>query len=209
MKKQPEVWIVVLAAGFSKRMGKQKLMLPVGRKTLLRRSVKSALRVGDVSGVVTVLNAAFPMLVEEIKDLPVSIKQNEESYLGMSSSLRKGIEALPSSADAAAILLADQPGVAWDVVHKVVLEYLKSTPLITQASYQQTPGHPVIFDKQLFPQLIGIRGDQGAKEIIKSYKEERRLVHVTSPIPEDIDTLEDYERIILKRGLCDATSTNW
>ncbi|MFC4767745.1 nucleotidyltransferase family protein [Effusibacillus consociatus] len=194
------VWILVMAAGYSRRMGSCKLLLPVGEETMLRSVVKKTM-LTRADGVVVVVNAEFSYLISEIRDLSVTILSNNFSNLGMSSSLRLGIEHLSQiGADGAIVLLADQPEIDPSVIDQVICRYEHTGAPIVQAVYEGKPGHPVLFSKTLFGEFQGIAGDQGGREILRKYAEKREVVCISRPEPEDIDTFEDYQRVIGKGG---------
>ncbi|ALS23993.1 MULTISPECIES: nucleotidyltransferase family protein [Paenibacillus] len=197
---KPSVWLVILAAGYSRRMGMRKQLLPIGEEPMLRYVAQKALRV-KAAGVVVVVNAEFPELAAAIHDLPLVVLSNSESHLGMSSSLRLAVDYLARvSADAGCMLLADQPGMDPSVIEQVLADYENSGAPIVQAAYQGKPGHPVLFSRTVFDELQQVTGDQGGRELIKKYAEARRLVHVPAAEPEDIDVYEDYERLKEKGG---------
>lgn len=194
------VWLVILAAGYSRRMGTRKLLLPIGEESMLRYVAQKVLRV-KADGVVVVVNSEFPELADAIHDLPLVILSNTESNLGMSSSLRLAVDYLARvSADAGCVLLADQPGMDPLVIEQVLLNHEKTGAAIVQAAYQGKPGHPVLFSRTVFDELMQVTGDQGGRELIKKYAEVRQLVHVPTTEPEDIDVYEDYERLKEKGG---------
>lgn len=189
-----DIWLIVLASGFSRRMGEPKLLLPWGHETLIRSFVKKLFNV-RCTGIKVVLNTQQPLLKNELLDLPVEIVWNDVSYLGLSSSIRAGINSLPTKVAATVILLADQPHLDPSVVNLVIERYYASHAIIVQASYQGSPGHPVLFHKSCFHELKKITGDTGAREIIKKHKQSCELVNVSTPPLQDIDTENDYLRL--------------
>lgn len=193
------VWIIILAAGYSRRMGSPKLLLPYRDESLIRHVVKKALQVRS-AGVIAVVNPDFSDVINHVNDQPVRLIWNDRAHLGMSTSLTKGIENLPDSASAALILLADQPEIEPCVIQKVIDEYLSSSSSIIQAAYKGKPGHPVLFDKKWFTELLKTVGDQGGRDIIKTFGHERQLIDIPLSTPEDIDTQEDYQRLKRREG---------
>jgi molybdenum cofactor cytidylyltransferase len=190
------VWIIVIAAGYSRRMGTHKLLLPVGEHTMLHHVVQKALQTKAV-GVAVVVNPAFPELTNTIHDLPVVILQNYEAKLGMSSSLRLAVHYLTEvSADGVCVLLADQPGIDPLVIDRVIVHYKETGAAIVQADYQGRPGHPVLFGNTVLHELGQISGDQGGRDVIKKYSQARQAVSVDTAEPDDIDIFEDYQRVI-------------
>jgi molybdenum cofactor cytidylyltransferase len=201
------VWIIILAAGYSRRIGLPKILLPYRDGSLVRHVAKKAAQVQS-AGVMVVANAEMPEVQHHLWDLPVCLVWNERAHLGMSTSLVKGVENLPDDASAVLILLADQPEIEQFVIERVIDAYARSSAAIIQAAYSGKPGHPVLFDRKWFPHLLRITGDQGAKQLIQSSGDERHCVDVSLPPLEDIDTWEDYARVTRREGAIRERSTH-
>ncbi|MDR7415504.1 MAG: nucleotidyltransferase family protein [Armatimonadota bacterium] len=181
----------MLAAGSSRRMGQPKLLLRLGGKTLLRRAVETALAVcGEV---VVVVGPEADRMREELRDLPVTIVENPDHVLGLSTSLRRGIEAV-ADADAALLLLADQPALTPGHLRRLVEAWERTGARIVACAYRGTVGPPALFHRSLFGELRALRGDVGAKPVLEAHREEA----VFLPLEEaalDVDTPEDWARI--------------
>lgn len=181
-------------------MGSQKLLLPYGPQSLLRHVVKKALSAA-ASEVVVVINTEFADLFNEISDLPIVILPNEESHLGMSTSLRKGFAYLGNRhVEGGLVLLADQPGIEPAVLDEVIDRFGQIGKGIVQAAYRGKPGHPVLFARHLFDEIQQISGDQGARELIISHLADRELVMIDTEEPNDIDTPAEYQEATQKGG---------
>ncbi|MFB6465468.1 NTP transferase domain-containing protein [Cytobacillus sp. Hz8] len=191
-----EVWLLVLAAGFSKRMGEQKLLLSVKGETMIRYVVKK-LNQTKADGIIVVTNSCFEKEKYELADLGIVILENDESHLGMSSSLKLGIQYLKKrNAGSAIILLADQPTIDVQIINRVIDKYKKDRFDIIQALYQTKPSHPVLFSKRWFDELLQISGDKGARDVMKMNQNQIMFVECDVPEPKDIDTVKDYEDLI-------------
>lgn len=196
-KKNRQIWGIILAAGLSERMGSPKLLLPFKGKLIIHHIIDQAL-LSHLDGVVVVANPNVPELVKEISTSRInSLVANPCPELGMSSSIRKGIAALPETASAAMILLGDMPLMKAGVIDKMI-DYYHSNhfPLITQASYLGEKGHPVIFSRPLFHFLSAIDGDNGGKTLIQQFSNQLHLVEMNKEITVDIDTYMDYIRLL-------------
>jgi molybdenum cofactor cytidylyltransferase len=144
--------------------------------------------------VIVVLGADADRLGAELAGLDVHLVHNPDYAEGLSSSLRRGVEAA-GSARAVLVTLADQPLVTADDLRGLVAEYERGGAAIVAASYGDTVGVPAIFDSSLFSELAGLRGDAGARAVIEAHRSECRLV----PIPAaatDVDSPEDWERLL-------------
>jgi molybdenum cofactor cytidylyltransferase len=171
---QPPVAGIVLAAGLSRRMGRPKALLELGGKPLARRAVETALN-GGLSPVVLVGGEHTSALRKAVADLDgVEVVENPRFAEGMASSLTTGLTRVHGQASAAMILLADQPLLPAKVVRSLVEKYWEDSPCgvrIVRPSYAGTPGHPVLFDAQLFPELAVLTGDIGAREVIQRHRD--------------------------------------
>lgn len=189
-----QIGIIVLAAGAARRMNEPKQLLAFQGKTLLRRTVETA--VGSIcKPVVVVLGANFEKTRAEIKDLRVEIVFNKDWQKGLSSSIKTGIENLLKFApDAAAIViaLADQPFVAAKHLNLFAEKFFQSNHTIIAAEYNGTAGVPALFAREVFADFDELSGDKGAKPII----EKHCATLLTIDLPEaafDIDTPQDFE----------------
>lgn len=196
--KEPQVWILVLGAGYGRRMGKQKLLLPLGKEPLINFVIHQALKVDQV-GIVVVTNKEHPEVKESIEDLGITILENDKANAGMSTSLRMGIEYIEEKqAGAVMILLADQPGIDVSVLNQVIMAYRKSNHVIIQARYNGQPSHPVLFSSHLYKDLKTIEGDKGARNILVRKKESIYWLDIDNAVPQDIDTPNDYQQFLSK-----------
>jgi len=183
-----ELTCVILAAGRSRRMGQPKLLLRLGGESLLRRAAKTAL--GVCPQVVVVVGAEADRMREELTGLPVTVVENPDYAQGISTSLRRGIQAA-SGADAVLVLLADQVAVTPDHLRTLVDVWQRTSARVVASTYGGTVGPPVIFHRSIFPDLVRLMGDVGAKPVIERYRAEAVWV----PLPEatlDVDTPEDW-----------------
>ena len=112
---------------------------------------------------------------------------------GQSTSLGVALDAMPAGATAALVLLGDQPEVRADAIRAVIAAAGRGPVL--RASYGGVPGHPVLLDRSLWPELTRGRGDAGARGLIAARDERPALVEVGGTAPPDIDTPEDYARL--------------
>lgn len=190
------VGIVILAAGGSGRFGKQKQLLILDGKSLVRRAAESALE-SDCFPVIAVLGANFDLIKNEIEDLECEIVFNDEWNAGLSSSIKKGLSKLleisPNSS-AVIIALCDQPFINSEHFNKLIKKFYESGKPIIASVYDETSGVPALFAKERFPALMNLDGDRGAQEIIKNHPES--VEEILLPEAEsDIDTPADFEKI--------------
>ena len=178
---------VILAAGSGRRMGGPKALLCMDGETLLHRTVRAALGAG-CAPVIAVIGAWDPGL----GDLEVEALFNAEAAEGMASSLRVGIGALPLETQAALILTVDQPAVDAALLRRLLALAAVDPAGPAACASAGTLGIPAVIPQRLFPHLLALRGDRGAKAILL------RENTATLPFPEgvtDLDTPEDLDRI--------------
>jgi molybdenum cofactor cytidylyltransferase len=120
---------------------------------------------------------------------------NPDYRQGQATSLRVGLEAMAEDSQAAVVILGDQPAVDTGKVGAVVSSYLESASPVVQATYGGRPGHPVLFDRSTWSDLLAIDGDRGARDLLKMHPEWIRTVELGGEVPADLDTWEDYDRL--------------
>jgi len=190
--------IVILAAGASTRLGRPKQLLPWQGKTLLQHAVQSALSITTQPVVVT--GASADQLVAGLNHHQVQVVFNPEWQQGIASSIHCGLQALLNRTpmpDQVIFMVCDQPFVTAGLLLELINERQNTRKAIVASAYGGTLGIPALFDKSLFPQLLDLQGDMGAKKVIQQHIEEVASV----AFPEgafDIDTDAEYEELVKK-----------
>lgn len=185
---------IVLAAGLSRRMGQAKLLMPVGGRAIVRYVVESVLA-GGVDSVWVVTGPDVEPIEAALAGLEVQIAVNPAPEEGQASSLRAGIAALPASVEAVLIALGDQPSLAPSIIPALLAARRTSSKLIVAPRYRDGQGNPVLFKREIFPELLRLTGDQGARPIIQTEPARVEWVDLDLPMPPDVDTQDDYEKI--------------
>ena len=184
---------IVLAAGESRRFGQPKQLLPVGNKTMIQHVVDVVLD-SPLDQVIVVLGCRAAEIGASIARRPVQVVVNQEWRAGLSSSVRAGLAAVKPEVDAALFVLADQPGVATEVIAKLVERYRQTRAPIVVPTHRGQRGNPVLFARSLFAELMRVKGDQGGRQLIAEHEDELEEIEVeTEAIFTDIDTAEDYQ----------------
>ncbi|NLW07293.1 MAG: molybdenum cofactor cytidylyltransferase [Clostridia bacterium] len=192
------VGIIVLAAGSGERLGRVKQLLPLGGHPLVRRTLTNVLA-ADLGPTVVVTGYEAERVAAALAGLPVNIAVNPQYRRGLSASLKAGLAAQPPDMQAAFFVLADQPGVTAQVMQQLAAAYLKNNKKIVAPAYRGQRGNPVLIDRKLWPLLLQLEGDTGAREVIKSHPQELLTVEVDCPgVLKDIDTMADYRQWLLK-----------
>jgi molybdenum cofactor cytidylyltransferase len=188
MPQPPHIAIIVLAAGASTRLGAPKQLLLYKGTTLLRRTVETALLV-KVKSVHVVLGFESEKMKLEIADLPVHIIVNSNWQHGVSTSLRSGIQSLEPDIEAALIVLCDQLKLSTDILNTLISTYTSTRAPIVTCKYAGTVGVPTLYDRRIFPELVSLEGDHGAKKIIERHTKERVEIDFSGG-EIDIDTVD-------------------
>ena len=183
---------VVLAAGLSRRMGQAKLLLVLRGCPVIRLTVETVLAAG-VHPVVVVAGTERAGVEAALAGLPVTVALNPNPETGQSSSVRVGIAALPPESDAALIALGDQPLVPATVIPALRDALDRSGKPIAAPRYRGERGNPVLFHRRIFPELLLLSGDRGARPVIERDLARVALVDFDVAMPQDLDTPEDYE----------------
>jgi CTP:molybdopterin cytidylyltransferase MocA len=185
---------IVLAAGASSRMGRPKMLLPVGGGTLLSGAARALLD-GGLETVVVVLGCEADTIRRSAglpEDRRVHVVVNPDWPSGMASSLRRGLEECGRAA-AALVALGDQAGITAERVRRIVAAWRPGLPLVVPVSGRRA-GHPVLFGRALWEELRALSGDVGGRDVVKAHLAEAVLVPA-DPLA-DLDTEEDLRRYL-------------
>jgi len=189
----------LLAAGGSARLGEPKQTLRYHGKSLLQRAVQAALN-SVCQPVVVVLGANIKTTLPELGGISaVQVVENPAWQDGMASSIRYGLTTMlqvkPSVAGII-LMVCDQPFADAALLDKLVHEKYKTGKGIAASAYNGTLGTPVLFDKVYFPELLSLKGQEGAKKLVFRYSED--AVSVPFPLGSiDVDTPADYAALSL------------
>jgi len=134
------IWAMILAAGESKRMGKPKLLLPFGEKTIIETIVETVVS-SKVEKTLVILGSDRKKMEERIKNYPVKIVYNRDFRSGMLSSVQCGFRALPEDIRAVLVVLGDQPKISTIVINKLIDAYKSSGKGIVLPVYKKERGH--------------------------------------------------------------------
>lgn len=188
---------IVLAAGVSRRMGRNKLLLPYKGKPLLAYVVQQILaaRVGPV---IVVTGHDASLVAASLKGLSVQIVHNSRYEEGMTSSIQAGIAA--ASGEGYMICLSDMalisPG-EYALLNRAFIKELKlDKACIIQPTYDNQVGNPVTFSAAWREAILANTDPEGCKNIVRSHTENVYQVEMlTSSVLQDVDWPDDYDRL--------------
>jgi molybdenum cofactor cytidylyltransferase len=184
---------VLLAAGLARRMGRQKLLLQLQGKPVVRWSVEHIVR--HVEDVVIVTGPDDTAIRQALEDLAVRFVVNPRPQDGQGTSIAAGVAALKPWTTAALIALGDQPRMPATVVPALLEALRRSGKAIVAPVYQGVQGTPVVFSSEVFAELRALKGDAGARAVVKENPERVEPVAFDLAMPPDVDTPEDYAKL--------------
>jgi molybdenum cofactor cytidylyltransferase len=189
----PRIATIILAAGASTRLGTPKQLFLIDGITLLRRTIDTALQ-SETNSVYVVCGFESEKMKLETATLPVNMIVNPNWKQGMSTSIRAGLQLLDSTTDGAIIALCDQPKLSADILNRLIRTYTSTRAPLVTCTYAGTVGVPTLYDRCLFPELLSLEGDRGAKGIIERYSTTR--IEIDFPGGEiDLDTVADQQLV--------------
>jgi len=193
------IWAVILAAGESKRMGKPKLLLPYGEKTIIETIVATIVS-SKVEQTLVILGSGREKTEEKIKNYPVKIVYNRDFRSGMLSSVQCGFKSLPEETRAVLVVLGDQPKISTTVINKLIDAYKSSGKGIVLPVYNKERGHPVLIDVKYGEEVENLSPEVGLRGTVYNHPEDILEVEVETPsIFQDIDDESDYKRELEKK----------
>lgn len=187
---------VVLSAGESSRMGRPKALLPIEGQTFIEKII-GALKQSSVGKIIVVLGHNAEEMRARIEPLPVEILINPDYKLGQLSSLQTAVRCLQSdeACDGVLVHLVDHPYIEARLVQSMIDRFYAGSNLIVVPRYNGKRGHPVIFARRLFGEILAAPLDQGAKAVVNAHRDETLEIDTDQEgIGVDIDTPELYRQ---------------
>ena len=176
---------LLLAAGRSRRFGGDKLCAKLDGRAVVRWSFAA---LAPLDAIYVVIPPGADAVTQALSRLDVRFVVNLGRDEGMASSIRAGISALPPSVTAVVISLADQPHGSAAVTTALADRWRAGDVDAVVPSYLDGRGHPVLFGRACFPDLLALRGDIGARGVIEALGERAATIAVPAPMPVDVDT---------------------
>ena len=195
---RPRVAAIVLAAGSSTRMGRNKLLLEIGGETLVRRVVRAACGSG-VDRVLVVLGHDEARVRAELEGLPCETVVNPDHARGAGTSLQSGVQQVAAEAIAVVIVLADMPFVTASMIAALVERHRATRAPVVFSRYGTVQAPPTLYDRSLFAELLAIDDDRGGKQVVLRHQAEAEAVAWPESALHDIDLPADYDRIAKPR----------
>jgi molybdenum cofactor cytidylyltransferase len=164
---------------------------------LLNRLIKTVQRAVNFP-IYLVLGANAEKIQAQLPHIEINVVENKDWQEGMGSSIRLGVQAILESAkkfDGVLILVCDQPYLTESAIQDLVTLQAAKKTAITASFYANIAGTPALFHASVFPDLLALKGDQGAKKIIQERDQELAKLQFEKGVL-DIDTQDDYQQLL-------------
>ena len=186
---------VILAAGASRRMGKNKMLLELDGESLIRRAAKRALGAG-LSPVVVVIGHEADRLRAELKGLPLELAINPDYTGPTSGSLHRGLNVLGVDVEAVVVMLGDMVRVTAETLAMLVAAARGTEAPLVVSRYGDVTAPPLLFRRALFGELLAWTGEGCGKAVVQAHKHEAMYVDRPVTLLTDVDTPEDFAAAI-------------
>ena len=191
---------VILAAGESRRMGKQnKLLLPIGGEALLVKLVASVCA-SDVGQVLVVIGHEAEKIRRELNEFPLNFVYNPNFSEGMTTSIKYGVKVVSHECDGLLICLGDMPFINTSEINKLIHAYaknrIKGEGLIVVPVFKRQRGNPVLFSIEFKNDILEHKIESGFKEVIMKNSDSVMEIEMDDEkMLLDVDTMEDYQSV--------------
>jgi len=199
---------IVLAAGRSERMGKQKLLLPLGGKPVITRIVDELQR-SPLQETFVVVGRDVERVQAALQGRAVIFVTNPDFAGDMLSSVRCGLRALPKGCTAALVVLGDQPNLTSQLVGVLVNAFQDSGRSIIVPAHHGHRGHPLLVASRLHDELLSQHEGSGLRGLLDAHPEEVFQLEVAdAAMLEDMDTPKDYQEQLIRSKSSSSQGAN-
>lgn len=186
---------IVMASGFSRRMGENKLLMDFNGKTIIENTFE-ALKKYDFKEVIVV--SQYEEVLKIANKYQFKFVLNDNAQIGQSESIKLGIRN-SGKCDGYMFFVGDQPLINNDDVKELINEFGENKEYIVIPRYDNKTGNPVIFPKCLKNNLLSLKNDEKGKKVINEY-DKIKYVNVSKYTLLDVDTKLDYENLKKLKG---------
>jgi len=186
---------VVLAAGSARRMKRDKLLLELGGRPIVRGAVEKALAAGLREVVVVVSAANHGAVAAALGSREAKLVVNPRAGEGMGTSIALGAARVVPEAEALILVQADQPLVSAEMLRRLVTEWRSHDAAFVASRFGNVLTPPVLFSRELFGDLVALGGDRGARAVLERHGRRGRIVEFEEWRGADVDTPDDYRRV--------------
>ncbi|MBI1743497.1 nucleotidyltransferase family protein [Candidatus Acetothermia bacterium] len=192
----PQTSAIVLAAGESRRMGQNKLLLPWRGRTVIE-SIAVTLHECQISEIIIVLGHEADRIRAVLQDQSVRFALNEKFSDGMLSSVQCGARAASASIDALLICLGDQPALSTHLIAPLLQAFAEDKGTIIVPSYRGARGHPLLVSSKYRDEILKLDPSIGLRQLRQRHADEVFIIEIPDgAVLQDLDYPEDYRRAL-------------
>ena len=181
---------IILAAGASRRMGRNKMLLRIEGESLVRRAVTRAASAG-LAPLIVVVGHESESVQAELAGLACRFVLNPDYTGPTSQSLHRGLEAIPDASEAAIVILADMPFVTTDMLVALAAVGRNDPAPLAASRYGDVLAPPLLFRRSLFAELFAWHGEGCGKQVFLTHRREAVILDWPEEALADLDTPED------------------
>ena len=184
---------IVMASGFSKRMGLNKLLMKYNDKILIEHTSKKISHCDFAEKIIVTQYEEIEKLTDNFK-----VIINENAHKGQSESIKLGVKS-SEKCDGYMFFVADQPLISQNDIEKLIKVFRENKDFIVIPKYKEKHGNPVIYPSLYKEEILRLEGDKGGKSIIKS-SNKIKYVEVKEDTLFDIDNKDDFNKLLMRKG---------
>lgn len=186
---------IILAAGLSSRMGKNKLLLPLGKQSVIEHVVETVCKC-QVGEIIVVLGKCSKNIEAVLDRFNIKIVFNADYASGQSTSLKAGMKTIDNQTDGVLFFMGDQPMIKVELINDIIHQFNESESSIIVPTYNNKRGNPVLFAACWFAELLQVQGDKGGRDILNNNLDQVRFVTIRDALFfKDVDTEIMYNQI--------------
>lgn len=184
---------IVMASGFSKRMGLNKLLMKYNDKFLIEHTLEKISQCDFAEKIIVTQYEEIEKLTDNFK-----VVINENAHKGQSESIKLGVKS-SEKCDGYMFFVADQPLINQKDIEKLIRVFRENKDFIVIPKYKKKCGNPVIYPSLYKEEILRLEGDKGGKSIIKS-SNKIKYVEVEEDTLFDIDNKDDFNKLLMRKG---------
>jgi molybdenum cofactor cytidylyltransferase len=186
---------IVLAAGLSSRMGRNKMLLDLSGRSVVRRAVETA-TAAKLSPVLVVMGHEQERVEAELEGMRYVKVVNPDYAKGMNTSLRAGIAAVPQGCGGALLMLADMPLVSAAMLRELCENFRAGKSPLVVSTYDGVLAPPIVYGRTLFSELLALQAEDCGKRVVKQHRAEAAEIAWPAAALTDLDLPADVDRVL-------------
>jgi molybdenum cofactor cytidylyltransferase len=198
MPARAEVAAIVLAAGASRRMGRNKMLVELDGQSLVRRAVRRVFE-AMLDPIIVVVGHEEERVGTELTGFPCRFVTNTAHTGPTSTSLHLGLNAIPTDVDSAIVILGDMPFVTTEMLRQMMAAARSTAAPLVVSRYGDVLAPPLLFRRALFPELLAWQGEGCGKQVVLRHQGEAVILDWPAASLRDIDTPEDLDSARVRR----------